>query len=425
MRAKVQQIFRNDFFKNLTTLVTGNAIAQLIGFLAIPVLSRLYTPEEFGQVALFVSIVNVIAIAANARYDMAIVLPKSTSKAFHLFVGSMGITTGVTLLLFLIIALFKTSIVSLFDAPVFNQIIWFIPVLVFLLATHKSMHFWFNRQKKYKVIAGNRVILSTAQTAIKLPRFMYGDGNWGLIIGTVIGQLIAVVVYLRRIVRESAWRLKYFSYKTMQKAFSEYANFPKFLMPMAVINSFSVNILIFALSAIASSTIVGFYERAYRVIHMPFSLISTSFGNVFYEQMTRTQNPKRLYLTSYFANLALAAIVLTPVMLWGEAIFAFVLGKDWVEAGAIAMIIAPLTIFNYATACVSNVFSVYKKNQLSLIWQIFYLGIVVGWIFLGRLLDIYLLIRIYAYIGAALYAVMAYMGYRVVDREERLQKQQV
>ncbi len=425
MRAKVKQILQNDFFKNLATLVTGNTVAQLIGFLAIPVLSRLYTPEEFGEVALFVGIVNVIAIAANARYDMAIVLPRRSGEAFHLLVGSMGITTVVTILLFVVIAIFKTPIVSLFEAPVFSQIIWLIPVLVFLLAIHKSMHFWFNRHKNYKTIAHNRVLLSTAQTGLKLPKFLYSDGNWGLIIGTVVGQAIAVATYFRKIWRESAWRLRYFSYQTMQRVFKEYANFPKFLMPMAVINAFSVNILIFALSAIASSTIVGFYERAFRVINMPFSLISTSFGNVFYEQMTRTKNPKKLYLTSYFANLAIAAVILTPVMFWGEAIFTFVLGKDWTEAGTIAMIIAPLTISNYASACVSNVFSVYKKNQLSLIWQVFYLGIVVSWIFLGRLLDIYFLIRIYALIGAVLYGVMAYMGYRVVDKADKLLKQTV
>ncbi len=183
---------------------------------------------------------------------------------------------------------------------------------------------------------------------------------------------------------------------------------------MAVINTFSVNILVFSLSAISSSTIVGFYERAWRVINMPFSLLSTSFGNVFYEQMTRTSNPKRLYLISYFANLAIATVVLAPVMFWGESIFTFVLGEDWTVAGTIAKLIVPLTISNYATACVSNIFSVYKKNQLLLVWQIAYLVIVVSWIFLARLLDIYFLIRIYAFIGAAIYAVLAYMGYRVV-----------
>lgn len=407
-------IFKNEFFKNIFTLITGNTIAQIIGLLAIPVLSRMYSPEEFGEVALFVGIVNVIAIAANARYDMAIIPPKRRSQAFHLFAGSIGITIIVTLLLFIVIAVFRGSIASLFDAEVFKRAIWLIPLLVFLMASHKSMHYWFNRSKSYKTIAQNRVILTSTQTGVKLGRFMFSSGYWGLIIGTVVGEIVAWFVYAIKIVRKELWRLRYLSFRSMKKAFSEYSNFPKFLMPMAVINTFSVNILVFSLSAISSSTIVGFYERAWRVINMPFSLLSTSFGNVFYEQMTKTSNPKRLYLISYFANLAIATVVLTPVMIWGESIFTFVLGEEWTVAGTIAKLIVPLTISNYATACVSNIFSVYKKNQLLLVWQIAYLVIVVSWIFLARLLDIYFLIRIYAFIGAAIYAVLAYMGYRVV-----------
>ena len=412
-----KNLFKNDFFKNIFTLITGNTIAQVIGLLAIPILSRMYTPEEFGQVALFIGIVNVIAIAANARYDMAIIPPKRNGQAFHLFAGSFGISIVVMLLLFIVIAIFKGTIASLFEADVFKRIIWLLPLLVFLLASQKSMHYWFNRRKNYKVIAQNRVILTSTQTGVKLGRFMYSSGYWGLIIGTVVGEVVAWLFYVIKIVRKDFWRIKYLSFRSMQKAFREYSNFPKFLMPMAIINTFSVNILIFSLSAIASSTIVGFFERAWRVINMPFSLLSTSFGNVFYEQMTKTSNPKRLYLLSYFVNLSIALIVLTPVMFWGEPIFAFLLGDDWTAAGTIATLIVPLTISNYATACVSNVFSVYKKNQMLLVWQITYLAIVVSWIFSARLLDIYFLIRIYAFIGAAIYAVLAYMGYRVVVKQ--------
>jgi len=83
-------------------------------------------------------------------------------------------------------------------------------------------------------------------------------------------------------------------------------------------------------------------------------------------------------------------------------------------AGTIAKLLVPLTIFNYATACVSSVFSVYKRNQLLLVWQIFYLAMVVSWIFLAKTFDIFFLIRIYAIIGGAIYAVLAYMGYLVV-----------
>jgi O-antigen/teichoic acid export membrane protein len=413
----LKNLFKNDFFKNIFTLITGNSIAQLIGLIAIPVLSRMYTPEEFGEVALFISIINVIAIAANFRYDMAVVPPKRNGQAFHLLVGSIVIAVFFTILLFIIVAIFKEKLTSFFDHDVFNKIIWLLPLLIFLLASHKSLQFWFNRKREYKTIAMNRVVLSSTQTGIKLARFAFTNGYWGLVIGTLIGQIIAWALYVFRVIKTDLWRFKYFSFKTLIKSFKEYSNFPKYLMPMGILNSFSVNILIFSLSAIASSSVVGYYERAWRVINMPFSLLSTSFGNVFYEQMAKTSNPQRLYVSSYFINLTIATVVLIPIMIWGESIFSFVLGREWAMAGTIAKLLVPLTIFNYATACVSNVFSVYKRNQLLLVWQITYLVIVVSWIFFAKIYDIYFLIRIYAYIGGAIYAVLAYMGYLVVKNQ--------
>ena len=417
MEGKIKQIVNNEFFRNLLTLTTGNTIAQAIGLLAIPILTRLYSPEEFGQVALFISIVNVIAIAANGRYDMAVVLPKRDGQSFHLMVGSVGIAAVFAMVTLVILVFFYANITSLFEASSFRGIVWFLPIMVFLLGVHKSMQYWFTRKREYITIARNKVALSSTQNAVKLGRAIFSNGYWGLIVGTFIGEFVALIHYVSVFFRVDAWRLRLFSFKTMIKAFREYSNFPKFLMPMGVVNTFSVNILIFALSAIASNAMVGFYERAWRVVNLPLSLLSTSFGNVFFEKMTKTSNPRRFYLQSYFANLSLALIIILPIVFWGEAIFVFVLGNDWKVAGTIARAIAPLTVFNYATACVSSVFSVYQKNQILLIWQILYLAIVLGWILLAQSIDIFMLIKIFALIGAALYALLAYIGFKVVTMQ--------
>jgi O-antigen/teichoic acid export membrane protein len=414
MLSSLKHLIKGDFFKNIVTLLTGNTIGQIIGFAAIPVLTRLYTPEEFGAVALFVSIANVLAIASNGRYDMAIVPPKRNSQAFHLLIGGIGLALIFSVALFIPIAIFNEKISSAFDDLSFNKIIWLLPLLVFIVGSHKSLHFWFNRQRGYKVIATNRVAQSASQTVVKLGRSFFSTGSWGLAIGALVGEVTSWLHFMHRLIKDDLWRFRKASFKSIKKAFNDYSNFPKFLMPMGVINAFSVNVLIFMLTAIANTTIVGYYERAWRVISMPFSLLSTSFGNVFYERMTRSENPVRLYLISYFANLAFAMVVLLPVLLWGEQIFSFVLGRDWAIAGKVAKLIVPLTVFNYATACVSNVFSVFQRNQVLLVWQVVYLMVVMGWILFAKGMNIYLLIQIYAFIGAALYAALALIGIRLV-----------
>ncbi len=426
MFGKLIGLTKSNFVRHFFTLITGNAIAQIIGLAAIPVLSRMYTPEEFGQIALFVGIVSVIAVAANGRYDMAIVLPKRNGQAFHLLVGGFAIATLLAFLCFILLFLFNERVTSLFESSSFKSIVWFLPILIFLKGTHKSLQFWFTRNQQYSAIARNRVIQSSTQTAVKLSRSVFSNGYWGLITGTLGGEFFSWIHYLVKLMRTDFWRFRHVSCRSVLQSFKAYSNFPKFLLPMGVVNTFSVNILVFALSVITSSTMVGFYERAWRVVNLPLSLLSTSFGNVFYERMTKSPNPKRLYLVSYFANLAIAVVVLLPIVLWAEELFVFVLGNDWEVAGTVARIIAPLTLFNYATACISNVFSVYQKNQILLVWQILYLAIVVSWILLARSFDIFILMRVFAYIGAALYAALAAVGFGVVANEmKRKQKMSI
>ncbi len=414
MRSPLRKLLGNEFVRNVLTLLTGNTISQAIGLLSIPILTRLYSPEEFGAVALFISILSVCTVASTARYDSAIVIPRRNGHAFHLMAGSIMLVTAFSLVILIVIAAFHGQIAPLFGHTSFRGIIWLLPLLVFLMGSHKSIQLWFNRNRYFKSIAINSVAQTSSQTALRLCRPLYTNGYWGLIVGLLVGEVIAWGLYVRKLLQTDYWRAKHLSLATTFRVFREYSNFPAYLLPMGIINTFSTNILVFSLSAIASSATVGLYERAWRVITLPLTLISSSFASVFYERMTRTQNPKRLFLASYFINLGLATALLFPVFIWGEAIFGFVLGPDWEVAGRMARVILPLTLFNYATACISNVFSVYSKNQVLLVWQIIYLILVVTWIFMARNLDIFTIIQIYAFIGATLYAILAIIGFYIV-----------
>ena len=75
---------RSGFSKNLITLLSGTTIAQAITLLLSPVLTRLYTPHEFGVIGTFLSIVAAIALIISLRYEIAIVLPKKEENAINL-----------------------------------------------------------------------------------------------------------------------------------------------------------------------------------------------------------------------------------------------------------------------------------------------------------------------------------------------------
>lgn len=414
----IRSILKNDFVRNVLTLLSWNSLAQVITLVSIPILTRIYTPEEFGLVALFIGMVNVFAVASNGQYDLAIVLPKRNGQAFHLLVGSVFLALIFSIITLFIVVVFFDRLSGIFEVDVYKKIIWLLPLAVFLVASHKSLTSWYNRSRAYRLIGANRLIQNSGQTGVRLGRNFFSNGHWGLVVGFFAGEVISWGVMVIQILKKEFWRLKYLSIKSIIKSFREYLNFPLFLMPMGILNTFSTYLLVFALSLVTSSTMVGHYERAWRVINFPLSLISSSFGSVFYEKMNRTSSRRKFYLFSYFGNLFLALLILFPIAIWGEAIFTFVLGTEWSIAGKIARYILPLTVFGFATQCVSTIFSVVKKNQILLIWQIVYLGLAIGWIIFAEKLDVYFLLRVYSWGGGFMYVLLAFIGFNKIKDDE-------
>ena len=108
----IDKIFSSEYIKNISTLVLGSFIAQLIAFLTIPILSRLYLPEDFGVYSTFITIAGIFGLVSNFLYDRSIILPKSNANALSLFIGSifLALIFGIFLLaVFIILSVFVNA----------------------------------------------------------------------------------------------------------------------------------------------------------------------------------------------------------------------------------------------------------------------------------------------------------------------------
>jgi len=113
MKFKIKSIIpKEEFSKNVLTLITGTAIAQVIPIAISPILTRIYTPEEFGIYAIFVSIILIFSVISNGRYELAVVLPEKDEDAINVFALGLIINVSLFLLLSLIVFFFTDFIIS-------------------------------------------------------------------------------------------------------------------------------------------------------------------------------------------------------------------------------------------------------------------------------------------------------------------------
>src|SRR5439155_13320494 len=81
------------FLRSTRTLASGAVVGQAITLMFYPVLSRLFSPETFGQYALLNSFTGVAAVGSSLRYDLAIISADTNMEARALLSASLLFTT--------------------------------------------------------------------------------------------------------------------------------------------------------------------------------------------------------------------------------------------------------------------------------------------------------------------------------------------
>src|SRR5680860_1336201 len=123
---------KGEFNRNVLTLMTGTGIAQVIPLAITPILTRIYSPEQFGVFALFIAIASSLSIVATGRYELAIMLPRKDTDAANITVLSMIINCFVSSLLFIIAWQFNDQITNLLGSRAISTWLYFVPLTVFL-----------------------------------------------------------------------------------------------------------------------------------------------------------------------------------------------------------------------------------------------------------------------------------------------------
>jgi len=401
---------KSEFGRNVLTLMTGTTIAQAIPIAISPILTRIYTPEDFGVFALYISISTIFAVIVTGRYELAIMLPKKNKDAVLLVQLSIMITLFIAITTLIIVIFFNVEITQLLGNPSISIWLYFIPLSICLTGFYQSLHYWNNRKKQYNNLVLSRVSKSAITSGIQVGGGLGSNLYYGLIAGEIIGQGGGAFVLARKAWREN----KIFSCKIhLIRAIALLKRYKKILyygLPMGLLNAISNQLKPLVFSAIFSISIVGWVYMAERMLKAPLSVISGSFNTVFFQNFVNVDNKLQLYVKSYISLLMLSLILLYPVYAHGEFIFEIVFGKDWRKAGELASILYLMVCFSFSSSAISTVFTALERNEVSLIWQVMYF---VGLVFLISYFgggDYLVLMTYLSYWGAGMYFVLFVLG---------------
>ena len=381
-------LLKSEFVKNSAILTGGTGLAQLIPILISPILTRLFTPEDYGILGIFNSVVAVFAVMAAWGYDQAIMLPKLQKNSINLLALSL-IASGITsLFLLLIFLLFNNSVANLLGNKQIAFWLFFVPLVVFFRGAYESISIWLNKNKEYKSIATTKVLTRTVTATGQILGGVAKIGAAGLIgsvvLGTITGNGLLFIQHQKKLKEQTK---KDISIPRIKYLFKRYKKFPTYYMPSSLLNSFSLQIPIFILSGFFMESVVGLYVLGHRILSMPLNVIGRSIGNVFYQQASSIKSePDKLKNLAYKTFRSLILIGLLPLGIlagFGDIIFGFVFGENWIEAGKFAMVIAPWMILNFSSSPISRIITLKERQEWSLIINILLLLIRISPLIIG------------------------------------------
>jgi len=410
---------KSEFTRNVLTLMTGTAIAQAIPIAISPILTRIYSPEEFGIFALYLSVASIPAIIATGRYELAIMLPKKDEDAIYITLASIGISFFVSLIVLFIVSAFNTEIAVLLDNTEISKWLYFIPITVFFTGVYKSINFWFNRKKEYKNIATSKVYQSSIAGGSSLSLGFSGFQHIGLIFGNLIGQIFATSYFVNIFYRKYKAKIRFNrlkSYALLRK----YKKFPILNMLNALIDSLrlaGINILI---AKYYSLSTLGQFSLAWRMVQMPISILSSSMSQVFYQKINGLSNQELYrYTVKFVIQLSITALLpFLLIFIFAQDLFEIFFGEKWTQAGSIASILTPWLYVNFISSPLSIVAMKIGKHEISLITSVVYMATPLSILYYFQNSDINYVLNLIVY--AMVIILMVYIAIILFKLRERI-----
>ena len=405
---------KSDFTKNVLTLMTGTTVAQAIPIAISPILTRIYTPADFGVVALFMAIVATFGSVANGRYELAIMLPKREEDALSLFILSVIITTILSLVLFIVVLFLDEKIAEWIGNSDIKFWLYFVPITVFFVGLFNSLNYYNTRQKNYSDIAKSKVIKSVVLATVQLSIGLLKQGAVGLVSGQIAAQIFANVKLLKNIVKKRALLAKV-SLKTIKREAKRYSSFPKYSLGGVVASSLSVHFIEILISTLFSVATLGFYALVQRILGLPSSLIGGSIGQVFYQEATQEKHRSgkaiKIYKKTFKKLLFLGVLFFGLLYFSVEEIFTFVFGQDWRIAGVYAQAVIPLFFIRFIYVSLSAIYDIFDGLKIEFLWQVSYFLGVMGLIYLFRESSFLEFLNYFTLYGVCSYGFSLYITY--------------
>ncbi len=367
---------KDSLIKNISLLVSGTVIAQLIPILLQPVLKRLFTPEDFGVFDIYIKVLGILFVIFAFKYDMAIILPKNRVKALLLLTLSTVFSIFFTVLCLFIVFFFKEDImVFLKMDSSYSIVLYILPLSVLFFSLYNALNYLLIRDKKFVASSINKISKRSSEGSLQVGSSYIGSIKiYGLVIGDVIGNLFAFIAAYYQSFKTLKIEKRLFNFRLLRHIAKEYSDLPKYNIIPDLLNAGFLAAVSFVVLAQFDLVELGYMELTQRMLAIPSAFIAYSVGQVLLQRITEMVNNKEKIMPQIWRILFLLSSMVIPfvliILFFAEPIFSIVFGDEWTISGTYSKYLVLFYAAAFLVSPLSQVLISLKKFKANAMWKI-------------------------------------------------------
>jgi len=376
LRERVRRTFASGrFARSVAVLAGGTALAQGLLVLASPVLTRLYTPDDYGTMAVFLAVGSVLAMVSALRYDAAIPVPADGRAAADLVSVALLIVLLVSAATGLVLWLADDLILRWSDVSNGAAFLRLLPLYVLAFGIYQVFNAWSVRIGAFTSLARSNLVQGAVTVTSQITLGVSGLAAAGLILGSTAGQAGGAANLVRLAWQRDRHSFRGISLSRIKRAALAYRRFPLFGAPATLIDVIGLSMPLLVIAGLYGPAVAGWFALAQRLLARPVELLSAAVSNVYINETARLVREDPAALPAQFRKVVLSMFLVTGpfvllAALLAPSLFPPIFGEDWAEAGVYVRMLAPMVLAHGMASPITGSLDILQRQDLYLVREV-------------------------------------------------------
>ncbi|MFM2202323.1 MAG: hypothetical protein RL040_1523 [Bacteroidota bacterium] len=345
-------------------LTSATAAAQVVSYAAMPVLSRVFSVDDYSILALFFSWMLPLVVLSTLRIEFSIPDAENVEEATF----RRNVAMKVSLVFSALVLLVGT--VLYFSGIAQNVIVWMLPIGILCTAWVQIYNFYTSRTEEYALNSWVRILGNLAISGFSLLIGFYFYHSQGLVVGFIAGQFISLVVFSVFVKQKPRSYLQR-EVSIAPHGLSKFSKYIFYNTPNGLLEVLQLSLIVFFLEGAFGALVTGAFYLCWRILQAPAALISSTIFLAQYSkasELHRSGEPfHKMIMSTFLLLFGMAVPFILLLFFFGQDLFVFVFGAEWAQAGQFASVLILFFGLNFAIVPFNYVALIKGKHRQQLI----------------------------------------------------------